>query len=62
MSSALALAAAAAESVREAANGCKLQALRDEGHGFAQKAQEILAKIEDKVREGGLGRRCSLLL
>jgi hypothetical protein len=46
---ALALARSATQSVREAANGCKVQALKDEGHGFAQKAQEILSKIEEKV-------------
>lgn len=53
---ALALARSATQSVREAANGCKVQALKDEGHGFAQKAQEILSKIEEKV---GVLLRCS---
>lgn len=48
-SGAVHLARGALEGVREASNGCKLQALREEGHGFAQKAQEILARIEDKV-------------
>jgi hypothetical protein len=39
----------AAQDVREAANSCKVIGLKDEGHSIAQKAQEVLSKIEERV-------------
>jgi hypothetical protein len=42
-------AQAAARDVREAADSCKVSALRDEGHSIAAKAQEVLSKIEERV-------------
>lgn len=39
----------AAQDVRELASSCKVQSLRDEGSGIAQKAQEVLSQIEQKV-------------
>lgn len=39
----------AAQEVREAANSCKVIGLKDEGHSIAQKAQEVLSKIEERV-------------
>jgi len=49
--SALALEQArrAAQDVRELASSCKVQSLRDEGCSIAQKAQEIISQIEEKV-------------
>lgn len=35
--------------MKEAANSCKVQSLRDEGHSIAQKAQEVLRQIEERV-------------
>jgi hypothetical protein len=46
---ALGRAQAAARDVREAADSCKVSALRDEGHSIAQKAQDVLSKIEERV-------------
>lgn len=39
----------ATKDVREAANTCKVIGLKDEGYSIAQKAQEVLSKIEERV-------------
>jgi len=39
----------AAQDVRELASTCKVQLLRDEGCSIAQKAEEVISQIEEKV-------------
>lgn len=50
-SSSLALERArrAAQDVKELASSCKTQSLRDEGCSIAQKAQEVISQVEEKV-------------